>query len=261
MKIGIVGLGYVGRAVQHSWLNTDHVVMFHDPYIEGSIPLIALIQQQPTAIFICVPTPSNEDGSCDTSIVKETLEFIIENDFEGSIIVKSTTDPVFWKKYQGMPEVWHIPEFLTASNANEDYINPKFIFVGGNGNSLKLISLLSASRMDTTMQFYWTDLVTASLIKYFMNTFLATKVIMLNQFKLIADAVGAEWFDFNPMLSLDTRMGDSHLQVPGPDGQLGYGGACFPKDVRAIIDLVKRTNTSIGILEAVDSANSLVRKK
>jgi len=261
MKIGVVGLGYVGRAVQHSWLNTDHDVIFTDPNVQGGIPLIQLIQQQPKAIFICVPTPSNSDGSCDTSIVKETLEFIIENDYDGTIIVKSTTDPMFWKKYQGMPEVWHIPEFLTASNANQDYLNPKFIFVGGNGDSLKLISLLSSSRMDKSVKFYWTDLVTASLVKYFMNTFLATKVIMLNQFKLIADAVGAEWFDFNPMLSMDTRMGDSHLQVPGSDGQLGYGGACFPKDTAALLQIARQYEVEMSVLEAAVKKNTLLRLK
>jgi UDPglucose 6-dehydrogenase len=62
------------------------------------------------------------------------------------------------------------------------------------------------------------------------------------------------------MLKTDTRMGDSHFDVPGPDGSLGYGGACFPKDVRAIIDLLQRTDNSIGILEAVENANNIIRK-
>jgi len=259
MIIGIVGLGYVGKAVQSSWTDTDHEVIFHDPYLPGSIPLENLVDKSPKAIFICVPTPSRKDGSCDTSIVKETIDYLLSH-YIGTIVVKSTTDPEFWQQYKGTNELWHIPEFLTAKNATEDYLNPKFVFVGGNGDSLKLISLLSASKMNTTVPIYWTDLITASLVKYFMNSFLANKVIMLNQFKLIADAVGADWADFAPMLELDTRMGDSHLKVPGPDGQLGYGGACFPKDVRAMIDVAQRTNTSIGILEVIDSANNKVRK-
>jgi UDPglucose 6-dehydrogenase len=260
MKIGIIGLGYVGRAVQHSWMDTEHEVIFHDPYLPGSIPLPALVDLKPNIIFICVPTPANENGSCDTSIVKDTIDFLI-NHYVGTIVVKSTTDPEFWQRYVGVEELWHIPEFLTAKNANEDYLHPKFIFVGGNGNSLNLINLLSTSRMDTTVEFYWTDLMTASLVKYFMNTFLANKIVMLNQFKLISDKIGAEWEDFKPMLSMDSRMGDSHLNVPGHDGSLGYGGACFPKDVRAIIDLAQRTDTSIGILESIENANKKIRNE
>jgi len=71
MKVGIIGLGYVGRAVQNSWTDTEHEVIFHDPYLPGSIPLPALVDLKPSIIFICVPTPAKEDGSCDTSIVKE----------------------------------------------------------------------------------------------------------------------------------------------------------------------------------------------
>jgi UDPglucose 6-dehydrogenase len=259
MKIGIIGLGYVGKAVQASWMHPDHTVMFHDPFVEGSITLQEIVNESADAVFVCVPTPSNLDGSCDTSIVKSTIDYLVAN-YKGIIIVKSTTDPEFWQQYKDTPELWHVPEFLTANNSVQDYLNPKFIFIGGTGDKIKLNNILSASSINTAVPMYWTDLITASLVKYFMNSFMATKVIMLNQFKLITDSVGGKWEDFAPMLKMDTRMGDSHLSVPGPDGQMGYGGACFPKDVRAIIDLANRTDTSIGILEAVDSANNLVRK-
>ena len=94
-----------------------------------------------------------------------------------------------------------------------------------------------------------------------MNTFLATKVTVLNQFNQLSDAIGADWNDFTEMLTMDERMGNSHIQVPGPDGKYGYGGACFPKDVRAIINSIQAHNVSAGIIEAVDSANTQFRGK
>jgi UDPglucose 6-dehydrogenase len=258
MRIGIVGLGYVGKAVQASWLGTDNTVLFHDPNINGSVSIEELIKNEPNLIFVCVPTPSNIDGSCDTSIVKSTLDKL--SNYNGHIIVKSTTDPEFWNQYIGVENLWHIPEFLVARTAIHDYLNPKFIFIGGTGNNLMLLDMLGYSAITTSGPILFTDLVTASLVKYFMNTFLANKVVMMNQYKLLVDKLGGNWEHFTDMLKTDTRMGDSHFDVPGPDGSLGYGGACFPKDVRAIIDLVKSTDTSIGILEAVDNANNLIRK-
>jgi UDPglucose 6-dehydrogenase len=258
MRVGIVGLGYVGKAVQASWLGTDNTVLFHDPVINGSVSIQELLDSEPHVIFVCVPTPSNPDGSCDTSTVRITLNKL--SSYKGHIVVKSTTDPVFWKQYEGVENLWHIPEFLVAKNAIHDYLNPKFIFVGGTGDNVFLLNVLSQSAINTTGPILFTDLITASLVKYFMNTFLANKVIMMNQYKILVDSLGGNWEHFTGMLKTDTRMGDSHFDVPGPDGSLGYGGACFPKDVRAIIDLLQRTDNSIGILEAVENANNIIRK-
>jgi UDPglucose 6-dehydrogenase len=94
-----------------------------------------------------------------------------------------------------------------------------------------------------------------------MNTFLATKVTVLNQFNQLSNAIGANWHDFTEMLEMDERMGTSHNHVPGPDERYGYGGACFPKDVRAIISTIQAHGVSAGIVEAVDAANTQFRGK
>ena len=94
-----------------------------------------------------------------------------------------------------------------------------------------------------------TDSTTAELIKYMNNTFFATKVSMMNEYKLLSNKIGTNWIDALNGFAADHRIGDSHLHVPGHDGKLGYGGTCFPKDVNALIKFAKNKidlNTIIG---------------
>lgn len=262
MKVGIIGMGYVGKAVQASWLGSAHNVVYYDPAVAGSAASVKhVIDERPGVIFVCVPTPATDTGACDSSIVKETIDKILGN-YAGIIIVKSTVYPDFWKDYTRYSNLFHVPEFLVASNAITDYLNPKFIFIGGHKDqAYQVLRILQLSAVRLSVPTYCTDLVTASLVKYFMNTFLATKVTVLNQFNQLSNAVGADWCDFTEMLEMDERMGTSHNQVPGPDGCYGYGGACFPKDVRAIISTIQAHGVSAGIIEAVDSANTHFRGK
>jgi len=262
MKVGIIGMGYVGRAVQASWLGSAHDVVYYDPAVAGSLPdVAAVVNERPGVIFVCVPTPSANSGACDSSVVQSTLDQILGN-YAGIIIVKSTVEPDFWRDYAQHSNLFHVPEFLVASSAIHDYLNPKFIFIGGHKDqSYQVLRILQLSAVRLSVPTYTTDLITASMIKYFMNTFLATKVTVLNQFNQLSNAIGANWHDFTEMLEMDERMGNSHNQVPGPDGQYGYGGACFPKDVRAIISTIQTYGVSAGIVEAVDLANTQFRGK
>jgi UDPglucose 6-dehydrogenase len=259
MKIGIIGLGYVGRAVQASW-GDPHETVFHDPAIGGSTDIADMLDVD--AMFICVPTPERElDQGCDSDIVGETINKL-KGQYAGPIIVKSTTEPEFWHKYADYPNIIHVPEFLTAKNAIRDYEFPKIIFIGGSDPAYqqRVKELLELSVHIDQANIVYTDNVTASLIKYYMNTFLATKVTLLNQFYLLCNATGGNWESFSKMLVADSyRMGYTHNQVPGPDSQLGYGGACFPKDVRAMIASTRDVGVSLGLLEAVDHANKHLR--
>ena len=218
MKVGIVGMGYVGKAVQASWLGSAHEVVYYDPAVAGSLSdVAAVVAERPGVIFVCVPTPSDSNGACDTRIVKSTLDQILGN-YAGIVIVKSTVNPAFWKSYTQYSNLFHVPEFLVASSAIHDYLNPKFIFIGGHKDqAYQVLRILQLSAVRLSVPTYYTDLITASLIKYFMNTFLATKVTVLNQFNQLSNALGANWNDFTEMLEMDERMGTSHNQVPGPD--------------------------------------------
>lgn len=107
--------------------------------------------------------------------------------------------------------------------------------------------------------FILTDTKTAELVKYMNNTFFATKVSIMNEFKLLCDSIGANWEDALHGFASDQRVSDSHLHVPGPDGKLGYGGTCFPKDVNALLSFAKQFGVSLNSIEGGWKTNLQVR--
>ena len=106
-----------------------------------------------------------------------------------------------------------------------------------------------------------TDSITSELVKYMNNTFFATKVSIMNEFRLISDKIGADWNKALDGFASDGRIGDSHLNVPGHDGQLGYGGKCFPKDVNALILYAKKLEIDINTIKGGWETNLKVRKE
>jgi UDPglucose 6-dehydrogenase len=105
--------------------------------------------------------------------------------------------------------------------------------------------------------------MSASLVKYTINSFLALKVIFFNEMKSVFDNfnTNTEWSDFINSLSKDKRMGNSHMNVPGPDGRYGFGGPCFPKDVKALIQYSKEIGNELTLLKKANSINNNIRAK
>jgi UDPglucose 6-dehydrogenase len=101
----------------------------------------------------------------------------------------------------------------------------------------------------------------ASLVKYSINTFLATKVIYMNELALLAETHGYEWYDIARMINLDDRIGVSHMMVPGPDGTFGFGGMCFPKDTAALKKFSNDLNIDMSLLTAAIESNNRIRSK
>ena len=106
-----------------------------------------------------------------------------------------------------------------------------------------------------------TDSKTAELTKYMNNTFFATKVSIMNEFKLLCDKIGANWEDAVRGFVSDGRIGDSHLNVPGHDGKFGYGGTCFPKDVNALLSFSKKYEIELNTISGGWTTNLKVRKE
>ena len=104
-----------------------------------------------------------------------------------------------------------------------------------------------------------TDTVTAEYIKYMNNTFFATKVSIMNEYYRLSQVLGVDWETARYGFAADGRIGDSHLHVPGPDGKLGFGGVCFPKDINALISLGQTLNCPMNVLEAAWKTNLEVR--
>jgi len=255
MKIGLFGLGYVGTAVAHTHRNQNLII--RDPKLGDTSASLEEIKKC-DAIYICVPTPMLDNGHCDDSYVKSVLKEL--DDYKNVIICKSTVPPGVYLRLQDQhPNLVHAPEFLTAANATADYENSTWVLIGGNKNHCeKAEEVIRLSTIKATL-YHHSDIATASLFKYMANSFMATKVTFMNDLYHLAQAVGVDWKEIKELAKNDSRLGTSHWDVPGPDGQYGYGGACFPKDVSAIVEHGLDIGTPLKLLESVKEINSLHR--
>ena len=126
-----------------------------------------------------------------------------------------------------------------------------------------LAKIYSENTKCKNKNYIYTDAISASLLKYAVNSFLATKVIFFNQFKELFDNSGAQedWKNFIEYLKHDKRIGDSHMDVPGHDGRLGFGGACFPKDTEAIVKYADEIGVNLELIKKSINANNKIRAK
>lgn len=257
--IGIVGLGFVGKAVEASYIGTLHKVIPCDPSY-NSISIQDILSENPHAIFVCVPTKSNEDGSCDVSVLDLVLNEL--KSYKGVIISKCTAPPEFYStKLKELENLVYSPELLRAKHAVDDYLNPEIVIFGGNEYYCReALNILTLSKVNFDYNStIITDIITASLFKYAANAFLATKVIFANQLHDYCCKVGGNWLQLNQVLKTDKRLGNTHWDVPGPDGKVGFGGACFPKDVSAIINSASKLDVSMTLLKSVLEINDKIR--
>lgn len=265
LKIGIIGHGFVGKAVDFGFTNKSVEKYIVDPNVGTTIESMYQ-EMKPNVVFVAVPTPMGEDGEIDSSIIegvfKDLRRFKLQHN--PLAVVKSTITPAIVKKLEKIyPRIIFNPEFLTERNANQDFVEAPMLVLGGESeHDLMYIKdvydKFSNCRQCPT---YMVDLETAAMVKYTINSFLATKVLFFNRIKNIFDASGAEtsWDLFTNMLTSDPRIGESHMQVPGPDGRLGYGGACFPKDTTALLKYSKDVGQPFEVLQSVIQDNQKIR--
>ncbi len=256
MKIGIIGFGFVGGAVAWAYKNADLVI--RDPKLQDSASLDKFLDRD--AIFICVPSPSTEDGHCDTSILEQVLKellFVTIQNPKVVLISKTTAPPSVYKQLQQeYSNLVYAPEFLTQANAVIDYANATYCVIGGDYDwAVRAREVLVYGRKLTHNKHIIVTIETASLYKYMMNSYLAAKVTFMNDFKKLADAENVEFKDLVYLAAHDDRIGTTHMEVPGPDGQYGWGGACFPKDVAAIQMEALNLETELELLGRVEDIN------
>lgn len=244
-KVGIIGNGFVGESQAFAFSPTAEVRIYDINPLRATHTLDEVYECD--FVFVCVPTPMRPDGSQDLSYIED----VFNNAAVGPIyIIKSTVLPGTTSKlinqYPGL-DIIFCPEFLTERTAKLDMLTQARIIFGGNLELTKKVEELFTERF-MNRNIIHTDSTTAELIKYMNNTFFATKVSIMNEFKQLSDAIGANWEDALYGFASDGRVGDSHLHVPGPDGKLGYGGTCFPKDVNALIDFASTYNVKLNTI-------------
>ena len=259
MKIGIIGQGYVGTALKEGFQDFYQVETY-DKYDLGKSThsKISDIVELSDVIFVCVPTPMRQDGSCYTGIVEEVIREINENANGQIVVIKSTVPPGTTdrinEEYTHTTTIFN-PEFLTEANFIQDFKNQSRIILGGDRKGTNKVRQIY-SRIFPNATIVKTGAKHAEMVKYFTNCFLATKVSFANEMYSICEQIGIDYDKVVEYATYDERLGKSHWAVPGPDGDFGFGGHCLPKDLSAIVSEFD----TYGLLEAVEQVNDQVRE-
>ncbi len=255
-KVGVIGNGFVGEAISFAFSTVSEMYVY-DTNPTRSLNDIMSVHNC-DFVFICVPTPMYEDGSQDLSYVESAFEnandkpvYIIK-----STVLPGTTEKLS-KQYPNFKIIFS-PEFLTERTAKLDMLTQSRIILGGDSSLIEKAKALFNQRFKIK-NVILTDSKTAELTKYMNNTFFATKVSIMNEFKMLCEKIGANWEDALKGFVSDGRIGDSHLNVPGHDGKLGYGGTCFPKDVNALLSFSKKHDIELNCIAGGWDTNLKVR--
>ena len=255
-RLGIIGHGYVGESQSFAFSPSFNVRVYDKDSSKSTHSLHEVLESD--FVFVCVPTPMKKDGSQDLSYI----ENFFESAKNGPIyIIKSTVIPgttsLLNNKFKNLKIIFS-PEFLTERTAKLDILTQTRIILGGDKKLTSHVREVYNIRFKNKT-IIETDSLTAEYIKYMNNTFFASKVSLMNEFYRFANHLGVDWETALYGFVSDQRIGDSHLNVPGPDGKFGFGGTCFPKDINAFISFAKRNKINMNVLEAAWKTNLEVR--
>ena len=265
--IGIIGQGFVGGAIRAGFDNFFNIETY-DKYIKEKSTCISVAQlsQKTRVIFVCVPTPMRKNGSCDIRIVEGVIEEI-DDAYRGRkdelpiAVIKSTVPPGTTRRLNGAVKnitVLFCPEFLTEANAIEDFKNQARIIIGGTRPASSHLKTIFRKVFPQT-PIVKTGSNTAEMVKYFINCFLSTKISFANEMWKICGELNVDYDKVTEYVLYDGRIGSSHFSVPGPDGNHGFGGHCFPKDLCAMVHVAETLGVDPIMLKAVWDVNEQVR--
>ena len=274
MEIGIIGQGFVGTAIKEVFKDFHNIHAYDKFNKDKSISTnskdinsLEDVVKKSDIIFICVPTPMKmSTKECDTSIVEEVVFEVdkISKDLnkKSIMILKSTVPPgtILSLNQQIENFIAFSPEFLTEANAINDFKNQNRIILGIDyieyidpiyeafykvfGDNVDYIVLSSKE---------------AEMVKYTTNTFLATKVSFFNDIYSLCEKLNIDYDNVLKATLLDKRINESHTKVPGPDGDRGFGGHCFPKDLNALLAVADNLQITVPTLMGANITNEIVR--
>ena len=260
MKIGIIGQGFVGNAIYQKFKNYFDILTYDLDESKCNSTFFDIANCN--VVFICLPTPMKKNGECDTSIIKNTIKELSDYISVDTIVIKSTITPGTTQRlnslYPNMNIVFN-PEFLTERNAVKDYENQNRIILGGPRPATTELKQIF-SKVFPKSHIIKTDSTHAEMVKYLTNTFLSVKVSFANEIYQICNKLNIDYDKVVEYATHDERLGTSHWNVPGHDGDLGFGGHCFPKDLSALIHLTDYLETTSNVLNATQNTNDSVRK-
>lgn len=252
----VIGLGFVGSALHRSFgMKKVDPLGGYDRYKNGGIGSLEECLSSPI-IFLCLPTLYDEGcGEYDKTAIRETLARLAQKKYDGVVVVKSTVEPgttdELSKIHPGLIII-HNPEFLSAKTAFQDFHNQTHIVLGQGRNCSK-------EKLKTVRDFYAKYYPNAQIsecrsiesesMKSFVNSFYAVKIQFFNELYLLCQSMGSDFETVKNLMLKNDWINPMHTQVPGHDGSMSYGGACFPKDTNALLQCMKKHNTAHGLLE------------
>ena len=261
--IGVIGNGFVGNAVAKGF--EEHVEVFIYDLDKNKTTHTFTETLQCDYVFVCLPTPmiDAEGGKCNLSILEKFFEDASKIETKAIYIIKSTvpigTTQRISELYPHM-KIVHNPEFLTAANAEYDFVNADRHVIGGDLKLTSLVMKLYEMYFPNTPVHIMKS-KESECAKYFANCFLATKVMVFNEMKMLCDQMpDVNYNDILKGVCSDDRIGHSHTFVPGPDGDHGFGGTCFPKDINSLINIMIENNVDPLVLKSVWDQNKNYRK-
>ena len=254
-KFLIIGYGVVGKAV-FAGISQKYSVEILDP--PAGYELVQKDYIYPhyhlyDGIIICLPTPQGPIGECDDMMVEQYHREIRKHAPKVPVLIKSTISVELVELLKEDRFLTTNPEFLTEADSQEEFLNQKFAIFGG-GQCLFWCTVFQDAGIKIN-HIKFTDIRTAAYAKYTINSFLATKVIFFNELKSMFGQDG--FYELTQLVSMDERIGKSHMMVPGPDGKHGFGGMCFPKDTSAF---VKSGQGKLTLLEKARKINQDIKE-
>ena len=274
--IGIVGNGYVGQATR-LFECPEIKCLTYDKDSSKCVPEGTSLKdlKECDFVFVCVPTPMRPNGSCDLTIVKAAVKDLTRNGVRKNKIIIRSTVPVGTSEKL---KVSFMPEFLTERNWQEDFYNNNHWILGTENisapdafeseNAGKLshfvnkfydfILTAAKNKVIKNNAFTATTTKNAELIKYARNSFLAVKVSFFNEIEDFCLKSDMNYASVRKLTAIDTRIGLSHTEVPGPDGKRGYGGTCFPKDVHSLVHQMKKVKAKPIVTKAAQDRNEKI---
>lgn len=255
MKLGVIGIGVVGEANVFGFKKIGQQVKVHD--LKLNTKLLDLLDTE--IIFLCLPTPSDKKGDCDTSIISDVTKKLSKLNYRGIICIRSTVHPGYsrslLKKYKKL-KICYSPEFLRERMAKKDFtVNHNVLAVGTNSKIIfnKIVKAHGKLPKKKIMM----KLEEAELLKYFNNVYASTRIIFAN---IIYEISKKFKCDYNKIKSSYIHTGkalDLYLDVN--KNLRGYGGPCLPKDTKALRNLLKKLHLDFKLIDSIDKDNNKLK--
>lgn len=265
IKIGIIGIGIVGSAIMNSFIKKGydiHKYLFiYDKY-KNINNIDSVIETD--LLFVALPTPYDENNKAyNLEALIETLDLLANKKYYGLIIIKSTIEPgttdELYNKYK--LDIIHNPEFLTARTANHDFNNQTHIVLGHP-------KIYNQKKLDMLIEFYKKNYhadisvcysTESESMKLFTNNFYAVKVQFFTELYLLCQKLNINYDIVVELMLKNAWINPQHTTIPGPDGQISYGGMCFPKDTNVLLQFMKRNDTPHSILQSTVNERNEMR--